>query len=225
MKALASQHVRDSTSSRGWIVCLELLDCYPSPTTRRTSQRGPNGSPIVTTEHLDDFGGVLRREDRQHNVLMERVVDAFGRSTRETGPGGDQMLIGYDAWSNVASIKKTVAGRPKDVLLERVHNYDNRGRLASIELGGVPSVSFAHDRLGRVVRAHRAGRDTLTQYVGASNQVLSKTMPSGRKLHYEYNDPRRLMTAIVADATAVPDVFGPAELRVEPKLEPWVETA
>jgi RHS repeat-associated protein len=197
-----------------------LTVTYPSPTSRELTQRGPDGSNIVTTEHLDDFGGVLQQVDGQNNVLVDRITDAWGRTTQETGAGGDQVDVTYDAWSRVESVTQHAAGDPQDVLVKRVNHFDERGRLSAVQLGDVPTASFAYDRLGRMVRETRAGRDTITRYVAASNQVLTTTMPSGRVLTYEYNDSRRLVSAITADASNASGVIGPAQQRAQFTYDP-----
>jgi YD repeat-containing protein len=86
-----------------------LTVTYPSPTSRVLTQRGPDGSNIVTTAHLNDFGGVLQKVDRQNNVLVDRITDAWGRTTQETGAGGDQVDVTYDAWSRVESVSQHAA--------------------------------------------------------------------------------------------------------------------
>ena len=84
---------------------------YPSLDARVLSERGPDGSYIVTTEYLNQFGGVLRRVDGKGSVLIERVVDAFGRTISETAAGGDQVDVTYDVWSRIHAVTERVGGR------------------------------------------------------------------------------------------------------------------
>jgi YD repeat-containing protein len=80
-----------------------LSIAYPSATTRVVSQRGPDGHPIVVTEELADFGGVLRQTDSKGELIVEREANALGRIVHERAPG-KQTDIDYDAWSQVRSI-------------------------------------------------------------------------------------------------------------------------
>jgi YD repeat-containing protein len=134
---------------------------------------------------------------------------------RQDGTARQLAAEAYDAWSKVKSVTQHASGDPQDVLVQRANDYDERGRLSAVQLGDVPTASFAYDRLGRVVRETRAGRDTITRYVAASNQVLTTAMASGRVLTYEYNDSRRLVSAITADASNASGVIGPAQQRAQ----------
>ena len=106
---------------------------YPSLDARVLSARGPDGSYIVTTEYLNQFGGVLRRVDGKGSVLIERVADPFGRTISETAAGGDQVDVAYDAWSRIHSVTERVAGEPSNALVKKAYNFDQRGRLGSVD--------------------------------------------------------------------------------------------
>jgi RHS repeat-associated protein len=191
-----------------------LSIAYPSATTRVLNQRSPDGQPIVVSEELDDFGGVLRQTDSKGQMIVERDVDALGRTVHERAPG-KQTDIEYNAWSQVRSITHRAAGGDKQGYLVRAHEFDAQGQLTAVFLGNQETVRFAHDHLGRVVRETRAGRTTVINYVDASSLVSFQKQPSARTLRYEYDDARKLLSAITADATAAADVVGALKQRVQ----------
>ena len=116
---------------------------YQSATKRVLTQQGPDGQPIVVTEELDDFGGVLRQTDSAGQLIVDRDVDALGRTVHERTPGGNQTDLGYNAWSQVRSVTQRATGNQKVQFLKRVNSFDNQGRLEAVSLGNVETARFS----------------------------------------------------------------------------------
>ena len=206
----------DSTSNTGDETRVEYTDSL----TAVVSTKGPGGATVESTWHYDRAGRLRRVADSEGVITREIHYDAVGQLEFERDEAGVTNFE-LDDYGRVRSVERR-ASPASGVLESSGYVFDDRGRLDHVSSGGRNVASYEYDLLGRVVRELREaatpGEEPLaqhTRYLGTSAVVVASKLPSGRSFSYGYDDPRGLLTSIIADAGQVQDVSGAARVGAE----------
>jgi RHS repeat-associated protein len=179
---------------------------YESPTTAVTTTLGPDGTNIVS-KRTYGTSGLLETLTVAGKEVSSFDYDVLGRVTFAADEAGLTSFV-HDAFGRVVETTRTTLDE-SETLETTTTIYDARGRLDSVMAGDGIVASYQYDQLGRLTHESRPSSigDTgelvtrSTTYVGLTNKVHTRSLPSGRSYTYEYSNPRGLLDGVVAEAS------------------------
>jgi RHS repeat-associated protein len=179
---------------------------YESPTTAVTTTLGPDGTNIVS-KRTYGTSGLLETLTVAGKEVSSFDYDVLGRVTFAADEAGLTSFV-HDAFGRVIETTRTTLDE-SETLETTATIYDARGRLDSVMAGDGIVASYQYDQLGRLTHESRPSSigetgelvTRSTAYVGLTNKVHTRSLPSGRNYTYEYNNPRGLLDGVVAEAS------------------------
>jgi YD repeat-containing protein len=167
-------------------------------------------SPLVASAKVTTPSGLIRSTSQSASVVLDNPADVLSLKTRtdDFAVNGRTATVKYDAAAQ--SVTTTTAAARKLVTL-----LDTTGRVASLQLPGVPAIVFARDVSGQLRSVTQGSRLTIIDYdsaglpsriteplgrlvtlqYDAAGRVVSQTLPGTRVVGFDH-DPAGNVTSI-----------------------------